>query len=244
MSTAPNGFVQPKTDWKASDAPVSSDLTRIEGNTDAIENGSRTIDPAQAPTGNAGTLRNFLDWFANRIKAILGTTNWYDAPPTTLTAAKSHIDAANPHSGSASTTDLNNHAANASAHHARYTDAEAVAAILANDGAGSGLDADMVDGKHASDLTPVTGTYTGDGASSRTISLGFTPSIVMVERKGVAIAEIERAIATSEQNAYHPDQSTLLLSITSGGFIVYYSASGATVKTNTSGSVYKYIAFK
>jgi hypothetical protein len=38
------------------------------------------------------------------------------------------------------------HAANTSAHHARYTDGEAVAAILAADGAGSGLDADKLAG--------------------------------------------------------------------------------------------------
>jgi len=41
---------------------------------------------------------------------------------------------------------LSTHAANDSAHHARYSDAEAVAAILAADGAGSGLDADKLAG--------------------------------------------------------------------------------------------------
>ena len=41
---------------------------------------------------------------------------------------------------------ITSHAANASAHHTRYTDAEAVAAIKAADGSGSGLDADLLDG--------------------------------------------------------------------------------------------------
>lgn len=41
---------------------------------------------------------------------------------------------------------INTHAANPSAHHTRYTDAEAVAAILAADGVGSGLDADYLRG--------------------------------------------------------------------------------------------------
>ena len=41
------------------------------------------------------------------------------------------------------------HAANASAHHTRYTDAEAVAAIKTSDGPGSGLDADLLDGINA-----------------------------------------------------------------------------------------------
>jgi hypothetical protein len=44
-------------------------------------------------------LGQFISWFANRIKAITGATNWYDAPATTLAAAKSHMDStSNPHS--------------------------------------------------------------------------------------------------------------------------------------------------
>jgi len=91
--TAPTGWKTPKTNWASADVILPEDVNRIEGNINAIEQGSRTIDPSQAPTGVAGNLRNFLDWFANRIKVILGTTNWHDAPPTTLTAAKAHIDA-------------------------------------------------------------------------------------------------------------------------------------------------------
>ena len=48
------------------------------------------------------------------------------------------------------TASISNHTANPSAHHTRYTDAEAVAAIKAVDGSGSGLDADLLDGQHAS----------------------------------------------------------------------------------------------
>jgi hypothetical protein len=44
------------------------------------------------------------------------------------------------------------HAAIADAHHARYTSIEVWATVLANDGPGSGLDADTVDGQHASQL--------------------------------------------------------------------------------------------
>lgn len=99
MSSSPTGYNTPKTNWQAADVVQPADMNRIEGNVQAIEMGSRTVDPAQAPSGITGTLRQFLDWFANRIRAILGTTNWHDAPPTTLTAAKTHIDAAAPHSG-------------------------------------------------------------------------------------------------------------------------------------------------
>lgn len=99
MSTAPTGWQNPKADWQAANAPLPADLNRIEGNAAATETGERTIDTSQAPSGNVGSLRQLLDWFANRLKAITGTTNWYDTPPTTLSAAKTHIDAAAPHSG-------------------------------------------------------------------------------------------------------------------------------------------------
>ena len=52
-------------------------------------------------------------------------------------------------------TDTANHAANPSAHHAKYTDPEAVAAILAADGSGSGLDADLLDGQQATAFASV-----------------------------------------------------------------------------------------
>ena len=99
MSTAPQGWQNPKTNWDSKDPVGVSDLNRMEGNPLAIETGERTLDPAQAPSSNTGTLRQILSWLANRIRAITGMANWYDAPPTTLTAAKSHIDAAAPHSG-------------------------------------------------------------------------------------------------------------------------------------------------
>ncbi|MBT8144118.1 MAG: hypothetical protein KJO55_05410, partial [Gammaproteobacteria bacterium] len=67
-----------------------------------------------------------------------------------------HVGATgNPHSvtasevGAATPADITAHAGDAAAHHAPYTDGQAVAAILANDGTGSGLDADSVDGVSA-----------------------------------------------------------------------------------------------
>ena len=77
---------------------LPTDLNRIEGNINAIETGSRTIDPAQSPSSNSGSLRQWLDWLPNMIKKITGKTNWYDNPDTTLAAAKTHIDATSAHS--------------------------------------------------------------------------------------------------------------------------------------------------
>ncbi len=57
-------------------------------------------DPAEAPINNGpGKLIQWVGWIANRIKSITGKPNWWDAPDTTLVAAKTHIDAAAPHIG-------------------------------------------------------------------------------------------------------------------------------------------------
>jgi len=67
---------------------------------DDLAIGTRTPDQTQVPASpGSGTLSQILSWMANRIKTITGKTNWWDAPPTTLQAAKNHIDAAAPHSG-------------------------------------------------------------------------------------------------------------------------------------------------
>ena len=91
MSTAPSGFQTPKTNWQTADVVQASDLNRIESNINAIEQGARTLDQAQAPSGNAGSLRQILSWLANRIRAITGTTNWYDAPPATLSGLNTSL---------------------------------------------------------------------------------------------------------------------------------------------------------
>ena len=92
MSTAPQGWQNPKTNWQAADVVNPSDFNRIEGNIQAIESGSRTLAPSQAPSGNSGPLRQVLDWFANRIRAITGASNWYDTPPATLTGLLSALN--------------------------------------------------------------------------------------------------------------------------------------------------------
>ncbi len=104
MSNPPSGYNTPKTNWQSADVVLPTDLNRIEGNINAIETGSRTIDPAQSPSGNSGSLRQWLDWFPNMIKKITGKTNWYDTPDTTLAAAKTHIDATTVHGATSSAT--------------------------------------------------------------------------------------------------------------------------------------------
>ena len=98
MSGAPTGFNAPKTTWLTSDPIHNTDLARIEGNSRATEEGTRTLDQALASPANTGTLRQILSWLAGRIRAITGATNWWDAPATTLATAHTHHGRAdNPH---------------------------------------------------------------------------------------------------------------------------------------------------
>mgnify|MGYP000843898161 CR=1 FL=1 len=99
MSTAPQGWQDPKINWSPAEPVGVSDFNRIEKNINVLDTGNRELDQTQAPKSNTGTLRQILDWIVNRIKAILGTTNWYDTPPVTLANAKDHIEASAPHTG-------------------------------------------------------------------------------------------------------------------------------------------------
>lgn len=60
--------------------------------------GNRTAVPTAPTNLGPGLLTSWLNWIVERIKSILGTANWHDAVPTTLTATAAHIaSAANPH---------------------------------------------------------------------------------------------------------------------------------------------------
>ena len=51
--------------------------------------GNRTPDQTQAPASpGTGTLTQLVSWLANRIKAITGKTNWWDAPSKTIEELK------------------------------------------------------------------------------------------------------------------------------------------------------------
>ncbi|AVX31792.1 hypothetical protein CTH_2249 [Carboxydocella thermautotrophica] len=165
MGSAPNNYQNPKTDWAAGNIPTASDFNRIEGNILAVEENARTIDPAQAPTGNSGSLRQFLDWLANRVKAITGKANWYDNPDITLASLAAHKsrhatggpDQLTPADiGAASQAALDAHANRTDNPHSVTADqigaSNILSQLLSVDGPGSGLDADTVDGKHASDF--------------------------------------------------------------------------------------------
>jgi len=84
-------FITPKTDWQASDEPVASDINRIEGNINYIEEETRIPSDLATPVAS-GKLSLILNYIVTRIKSITGKTNWYTAPDTTLAAVKTHMD--------------------------------------------------------------------------------------------------------------------------------------------------------
>jgi hypothetical protein len=77
--------------------PTAGSITELVSSLEVLSP-NQTQSPSSP--GN-GTLLQILSWLTNRIKSITGKTNWWDAPDTTLTNAKTHIDAAAPHSGHA-----------------------------------------------------------------------------------------------------------------------------------------------
>jgi hypothetical protein len=63
----------------------------LSGTTGDNKLGTRTLNQAIATTyANSALMSTILSWFAKRLKEILGTTNWSDTIPITLTALKIH----------------------------------------------------------------------------------------------------------------------------------------------------------
>lgn len=95
----------------------------------------------------------------------------------------------------------------------------------------------------------VTGTYTGDGAASRTISLGVTPKAVLVVGLGTSAVtsntynSLYAALAVEGQPALGMVGN--LVAIVDGGFDVYYAVGTSTTDprdlTNNQGSRFCYI---
>lgn len=88
----------------------------------------------------------------------------------------------------------------------------------------------------------VTGVYTGDGAESRTINLGFKPKAVLVLYEGRVIWNYDVFGGLVFEG--HPVKSGTYtaLEVASNGFIVHTNGNGCS--TNDNNGEYHYIAFK
>lgn len=94
----------------------------------------------------------------------------------------------------------------------------------------------------------VTGTYTGDGAGSRTISLGFAPRAVILREAEAAAPCFAAAGGPDVVEDYNGD---VMMELTDQGFTVHYKVFyiGANQNisspyTNREGETYTYLALK
>lgn len=89
------------------------------------------------------------------------------------------------------------------------------------------------------------GTYSGTGASSRTINIGFTPKAVLILQSGTLIngsAGSFGALAVSGHTAQRGNGSSVAAIVTNG-FTVYQSSDN-DVFLNQSGTTYYYLALR
>ena len=111
--------------------------------------------------------------------------------------------------------------------------------------------ADIIDAALAAVPSFVTGTYTGDGTTNRTIELGFTPKAVFVCNNQGATAHVGSSVSWMIYGGLAlPDcpvqrSGKKALSIVSGGFqVTYYSDAALRICTNLSDSVFYYVALR
>lgn len=97
---------------------ISSENIRADAVTDTII-GNRTVDQAIADSySNTGTLTKLFSWIAKTLKALKGTTNWYDAPSDTINNIHTRVNT-NTTNISSGVAALNTHKAS-SDHDSRY----------------------------------------------------------------------------------------------------------------------------
>jgi len=86
------------------------------------------------------------------------------------------------------------------------------------------------------------GTYSGTGATSRTITTGFRPDMVTIKRTTAVATHFRTASMASNRTEFY----TSTAANTSGAYIASMSTTGFTVGTtdNTSGGTYNYFAFR
>ncbi|MBT9156635.1 MAG: hypothetical protein DDT37_01623 [Firmicutes bacterium] len=135
---------------QAAGTAITADFTRVTGAAVAPD---QTLAPPVSP---AGTVRQIVSWLANRVRAITGAANWWDAPATTLAAASAHVPTATGvHGVGASTVEsvagaqskVDTHAALTTAHSAVSTPTANRMVLRGADGR-----AQVVDGAVAADI--------------------------------------------------------------------------------------------
>jgi len=210
----------PKTNWQGADVPSADDFNRIEGNIQHLQDTKETPAGAQAKAeAAAATVQSNLNTHTNDSTA--------------------HI------------TSSERAAWNAKLDSSAYTAADVLEKIKTVDGAGSGLDADLVQGGAGFSMTNkpyAYGSYTGNGAASRLINLGFTPSaVLLIGPYGITgTAYTGRAVSGGFFTASLPlygGSSKIAASVATNGFNIYFDDDYG-LRTNENDVEYRYIAFK
>ena len=91
----------------------------------------------------------------------------------------------------------------------------------------------------------VIGTYTGDGAETRFINLGFTPKAVLLEESsGMRVSSdgTRNGGLALQDSSVGALGGRIALQVVTGGFQVSYIA--GYVATNRNNNIYRYLAFK
>lgn len=116
----------------------------------------------------------------------------------------------------------------------------------ADDGANAAAHQTLFDSL-AEKSSVVVGTYVGDGAETRNITLGFSPKAVLVLSQGGEVTRQNNChggLATPDYPCIHLGSTAI--AITATGFTVVKKKLSASflIETNTSGTRYLYLAFR
>ena len=156
-------------------------------------------------------------------KVTITATGQTTPGPHAFSHASGGADPISPASiGAVTAADINAHKGDASAHHTRYTDAEAVAAIKAADGSGSGIDADMLDGKHGSAYANAShGHGASDLPSASTSAAGVVQLSTSTSSTSTSLAATPSAVKAAYDLANSKADSIATVSSRKAGYAVY-----------------------
>jgi len=141
------------------------------------------------------------------------------------------------------TSAISAHTGDSDAHHVRYTDAEAWAAVLDNDGSTSGLDADLLDGYQGSALFAldenelVSGRPSFRGGTSGSTPPFYVDSDYLVTDLNADLLDGSHASAFAGASHSHDDYVNVTGDTMNGGLVVLASTShGISSQTSSSAS--------
>lgn len=232
--------------------------------------GDRTISDATAPNGNAGKLTTLLGFLAYMVKSITGKTSWRTAPvksleelndekaPKTSPTFSGNVSLPSTTSIGLITSTIIGYLSGLTSNIQQQLNEKAPrdspsltgTPITTTPGASDNstrIASTAFTQTVAANARPyVSGTYTGNGAASRIISLPFTPSAVLSMTQSGNMKLIGGStyggLATTGVPA-GDGAGYEVLTITTNGFNVVMD-SARSVASNANLQVYNYIAFK